>query len=381
MNSSLTREELLRRALAGGAVLTIPGLVPAVAGAARGATPKLGKTLTISTWPYYIDIDEKTKKRPTLDQFQRRYGVKVNYIEDVNDNASFFGKIQAQLRQGRSIGRDIIVLTDNSPYPALMVKSGWLEKLDKSALPNIKNLQDSLKNPAWDPKGQYGLPWQSFLTGIAYNLKATKTPVTTMERLLTDKRLHGKVTLLNQIPDSIGLVMLENGDDPAHVTDASFRRAFERIQRAVKSGQIRKFTGNDYTGPLARGDLAACVSWSGDVAQLTLDNKNLKWVVPKDGGIIATDDMLIPRKGDAHTASVFMNYYYDPRVAAKLAAYHYYPTPVKGVAAVLAKTDPRAAKSPLIFPTLAMRKQLHVFDSQVAFNAGYKKEWEKLLGA
>ena len=381
MSSSLTREELLRRALAGGAALTIPGLVPAVASAAPGASPKLGKTLTVSTWPYYIDIDDKTKKRPTLDQFQKRYGIKVKYIEDINDNDSFFGKIQAQLRQGKSTGRDIIVMTDNSPYPALMVKNGWLEKLDKSALPNIRNLQDSLRNPAWDPKGEYGLPWQSFLTGIAYNLKVTKTPVTTMERLLTDKRLHGKVTMLNQIPDSIGLVMLENGDDPAHVTDASFRRAFERIQKAVKSGQIRKFTGNDYTGPLARGDLAACVSWSGDVAQLTLDNKNLKWVVPKDGGIIATDYMLIPRKGDAYTASVFMNYYYDPSVAAKLAAYLFYPTPVKGVAGVLAKTDPRAAKSPLIFPTPGMRRQLHVFDSRVAFNAGYKKQWQKLLGA
>src|SRR5262245_18425343 len=185
MNSSLTREELLRRALAGGAALSIPGLVPGIASAASGATPKMGKTLTICTWPYCIDIDPKTKKRPTLDQFQKRYGVKVKYIEDVNDNDSFFGNIQAQLRKGQSVGRDMIVMTDNSPYPALMVKNRWLEKLDKGALPNIKNLQHSLRISSWDPKGEYGLPWQSFLTGIAYNLKETKTPVTTIERLLT----------------------------------------------------------------------------------------------------------------------------------------------------------------------------------------------------
>jgi spermidine/putrescine transport system substrate-binding protein len=377
----MTREQALRRFLAGGAALAVPGLVPTLARAAAGAEPIAGKTLTISNWPLYIDIDEKTKKRPTIEQFQRKYKVKVRYIEDINDNPTFFGKIQAQLRRGQSIGRDIIVMSDNSPYPALMVKSGWLEKLDKSAIPNLKNLQNSLRNPSWDPKQEYNLPWQSFMTGIAYNLKETKTPVTSVERLLEDKRLHGRVTFLNEIPDAIGLVMLANGDDPAKVTDASFDRAFKRIEKAFKSGQIRKFTGNDYTGPLSRGDLAACMSWSGDIVQLTLDNKSLKWVVPKDGGMIATDCMLIPKKGDAHLASVFMNFVYDPKIAAQIAAYVNYVTPVKGVDRVLAKTDPKAAESPLIFPTPAMRKQLHVFDEQAVFNTGYKERWQKLLGA
>jgi spermidine/putrescine transport system substrate-binding protein len=219
------------------------------------------------------------------------------------------------------------------------------------------------------------------MTGIAYNLKQTKTPVTSIERLLDDKRLHGRVTMLSEIPDSIGLVMLANGDDPAKMTDASFDRALKRIAKAVKSGQIRKFTGNDYSGPLSRGDLAACLSWSGDVVQLTLDNKSLKWVVPQDGGMIATDYMLIPRKGDAHTASVFMNYVYDPKVQAKIAAYVNYVTPVKGVDRVLERTDPKAAKNPLIFPTPAMRRQLHVFDDKALFNPDYKEKWQKLLGA
>ena len=382
MTETLTRQEAVRRLLVGGAALSVPGLLPVLAQAANPDPKRIaGKTLTISNWPLYIDIDEKTKKRPTIEEFERRYKVKVRYLEDVNDNPTFFGKIQAQLRRGQSIGRDIIVMSDNSPYPSLMVKNGWLEKLDKGVLPNLKNLQDSLRNPSWDPKQEYNLPWQSFLTGIAYNLKETKTPVTSIDRLLEDRRLHGRVTFLSEIPDAIGLVMLANGDDPSKVTDASFDHAFKRIEKAFKSGQIRKFTGNDYTGPLSRGDLAACLSWSGDVVQLTLDNKNLKWVIPQSGGMIATDCMLIPKKGDAYLASVFMNFIYDPAVQAKITAYVNYVTPVKGVDKVLARTDPETAKNPLVFPTQAMRRELHSFDEQAIFNPDYREKWQKLLGA
>jgi spermidine/putrescine transport system substrate-binding protein len=376
----LTRRQLLRRAGAAGIVLSFPGLLAEAA--AAGVDPKkLGKTLSISNWPLYIDIDEKTKKRPTIEQFQRKYGVKVKYVEDLNDNSSFFGKVQAQLRRGQSIGRDIIVMTDNSPYPALLIKNGWVEKLDKSVLPNLKNLQDVYKGASWDPKVEYHLPWQSGMTGIAYNLKQTKKPVTSVDQLLDDKKLHGKVTLLTEMADSVGLVMLANGDDPNKVTDATFDRALKRIEKAIKSGQVRKFTGNDYSQPLARGTYAASVSWSGDVVQLTLDNKNLKWVIPDDGAMLWTDHMLIPKKGDAYTASVFMDFVYEPKIAAQIAAYVNYVTPVKGVDKVLAKTDSETAKNPLIFPTAAMRKRLHSFDSNALFNADYKVKWQRLLGA
>ncbi len=179
-----SRADLLRRAAAGGAALSVPGVWSALA---HAAGPKLGKTLTISNWPLYIDINEKTKKRPTISQFQARYHVAVKYIEDINSNASFFGKIQPQLARGQSTGRDIIVMTDNSPYPALLVQKGWVEKLDKSVLPNIKNLQDGLKHPAWDPNRTYSLPWQSGMTGIGYNSKLTK-PVTSVHQLLTDPK-------------------------------------------------------------------------------------------------------------------------------------------------------------------------------------------------
>jgi spermidine/putrescine transport system substrate-binding protein len=377
MTARLTRSELLRRAAVGGAALSVPG---AFASLARAAGPKLGKTLTISNWPLYIDINEKTKRRPTIDQFQRKYHVAVKYIEDVNDNASFFGKIQAQLARGQSTGRDIIVMTDNSPYPALLVEKGWVEKLDKSVLPNIKNLQDNQKHPAWDPNRTYSLPWQSGMTGIGYNAKLTK-PITSVHQLLTDKRLHGKVTLLNDAEDTLGLVMLENGDDPAKVTDASFDKALRQVQAAVRSGQIRQFTGNDYSGLMAKGDIVAAVVWSGDMVQLQADNANLRFVLPKAGGIVWTDNMLIPKKGDATTASVFMNFVYDPKIAAQIEDYVNYICPVKGAAQVLLKTDPAVAKNRLIFPPPSMLARLHQNDPKAIANVDYRTKWQKLLGA
>ncbi len=153
MTDRITRTELLRRGAAGGALLALPGLLGARVEAALAANPgKLAKTLTFSNWPLYIDVNEKTKKHPTLDQFQKKYGVNVNYIEDINDNASFFGKIQGALSRHQSIGRDIIVMTDNSPYPALLVQKGWVEKLDKSVLPNIKNLAGHAQAPELGPE-------------------------------------------------------------------------------------------------------------------------------------------------------------------------------------------------------------------------------------
>ncbi|MGE5273565.1 MAG: spermidine/putrescine ABC transporter substrate-binding protein [Verrucomicrobiota bacterium] len=379
MTARLTRSDLLRRAAVGGAALAVPGALAALAEAAGPDPNKLrGKTLVFSNWPLYIDV--KNHRHPTLDQFSKKYGVKVKYIEDINDNATFFGKIQAQLARGQSIGRDLIVMTDNSPYPALLIQKGWVEKLDKSVLPNIKNLQDAVAHPSWDPKREYSLPWQSGLTGIGYNAKRTK-PITSVDQLLTDKKLHGKVTLLTEMADTVGLVMLANGDDPGKVTDASFNRALTKIQKAVKSGQIRQFTGNDYSGMMAKGDVWAAFAWSGDIVQLQPDNANLRFNLSKSGGMIWTDNMLIPKHGDAYLASVYMNFVYEPKIQAQIEDYINYICPVKGAQAALAKTDPAVAKNPLIFPTKATLARVHQFDPKALLNPDYKTKWQKLLGA
>jgi spermidine/putrescine transport system substrate-binding protein len=383
MTQVLTRRELLERAAAGSAALSIPGLLAACGGSSSKSSSSSGshtlaKTLRFSNWTLYID--KKGQRHPTLDQFRKKYGVNVQYTEDINDNASYFGKIQGPLSRGQGIGRDLIVMTDNSRYPALLIKKGWLEKLDKSAIPNIKNLQPALRHPDWDPNRDYSLPWQSGMTGIAFNEKLSD-PILSMDELLDDTKLKGKVTLLNEFGDTIALVMLANGDDPSKVTDANFNRAIKRIEGAVNSGQVRQFTGNDYSGPLAKGDLAACMAWSGDIVQLQADNKHLHWNLPKDGGGIWTDNMLIPKGGNVYTASVYMNFAYDPHIAALIEDYVNYICPVKGAKQELEKIDPDVANNTLIFPTTAMLDNARNIDSAALNNEKYITEWQNLISS
>jgi spermidine/putrescine transport system substrate-binding protein len=387
MQDRYSRADFLRRAAAGGTVLTVPGLLAACGGGKSATTTTaaaakvLPKTIVFSNWPLYIDINDKTKKHPSLQQFQAKYHVKVSYIEDINDNDSFFGKIEGPLSQGQSIGRDIVVLTDYSGLPGRMVELGWLEKLDKSALPNITNLLPVQQHPAWDPNREYSLPWQSGMTGIGYDPKKVGGEINSIDELLTNPKLKGKVTFLTEFADSIGLVMLANGDDVSKVTKASFDRAVKRLQKAVDSGQIRQFTGNDYAPLLAKGDVWACAAWSGDMVQLQADHPGLKWVLPKAGGIIWTDNMLIPKGGNAYAASVVMNWFYRPEIAAEVEDYVNYICPVVGAAKVLETKDPAIAKNPLIFPTKEMLTNVHQFDITAVNNAKYKQTFQHLIGA
>jgi spermidine/putrescine transport system substrate-binding protein len=385
VNPRLTRQELLRRAAFGATLVSFPGLAAACGGdddggGGGGGERELADTLRFSNWTLYIDVDDKTKKRPTLEEFKQKHGVNVVYTEDINSNSEYFGKIQGPLSRGQSINRDLIVLTDNERFLSLMIDRGWVEELDRDAIPNFKNLVDVQKSPGFDPDRKYSLPWQSGMTGIAYNAKLT-SPITSVDQLLEDPKLKGKVTMLDNFSDSLGIVMQANGDDPSDVTDEAFERALDRVQAAVQSGQIRQFTGNDYTGPLSRGDLIACLAWSGDIVQLQADNANLKWGIPSDGGMIWTDNMLIPQGGDAYTASVYMNYVYDPKVAAKLAAYINYVTPVKGAKEELAKTDPDTADNELIFPTEETLSQVKLIDPEALQNDEYQEAWQRVLGA
>jgi spermidine/putrescine transport system substrate-binding protein len=387
MSDRYTRAAFLRRAAAGGTVLTVPGLLAACGGSSSSsgtttaAAKSLPKTITFSNWPLYIDVNEKAKTHPTLERFERKYNVNVKYVEDINDNDSFFGKIQGPLSQDQSVGRDIIVLTDLSGLPTRMIELGWLEKLDKSAIPNISNLQPVQRHPDFDPHRNYSLPWQSGMTGIGYDPKKVGGDIDSIDELLTNPKLKGKVTLLSSLFDTMGVVMAANGDDPAKVTDASFDRAEKKIRAALDSGQIRQFTGNDYAPLLAKGDVWAAVAWSGDMVQLQLDHPGLKWVLPKDGGIIWTDNMLIPKGGNAYAASVLMNWYYRPDIAAEVEDYVNYICPVVGADKVLEKKDPDVAKNPLIFPTKEMLANVHAFDTKAVANPKYVQRFQKLIGA
>ncbi|MGK5675814.1 extracellular solute-binding protein [Micromonospora sp. URMC 106] len=331
------------------------------------------KKLAFSNWPQYMDVDEKDEsKRPTLDAFIAQSGIQVTYTEDVNDNNEFFGKVQNQLAGCQGTGRDIMVLTDW--MAARMIRLGWIQKLDKSKLPNVEaNLLPSLRNRSFDPENQLAIPWQSGLAGLAYNGKVTKE-IRTVDELLTRPDLKGKVTALSEMRDTMGLLLQSNGHDPANFTAPQFDDALNKLKKAVDSGQIRRFTGNDYAPDLAKGDIAACIGWSGDVIQLGFEDDKVRFVVPESGVMLWSDNVLVPNKATHKgNAEQLINHYYEPAVAAKLAAFVNYICPVQGAKAEMEKIDPELAANPLIFPDEAMLAKSKVF---MALDEKQEREYE-----
>ncbi|MYX29582.1 extracellular solute-binding protein [Streptomyces sp. SID8381] len=390
--TALTRRSLLR-AGAGGA-LAVGGLgalsacgIPA-AGKTQGGTATEDhsakeKTVNFSNWPEYIDVDDSGKHHPTLETFTKRTGIQVRYTEDINDNNEFFGKIKPQLAAGQDTGRDIIVLTDW--LAARVIRLGWVQKLDPANLPHaFANLSAQFRSPDWDPGHAYGYPWQGVSTVIAFNKKALDgIEVKSVSDLLDNPRLKGRVGFLSEMRDSIGMTLLDMGKDPAKVTADDYDAALARLQKAVDKGQIRRFTGNDYTSDLSKGDLAACVAWGGDVVQLKADNPAIDYVIPAGGYMTSTDVMLIPNKARHKTnAERLIDFYYQPEQAAALAAYVNYVSPVDGVKPYLAKIDASAADNPLIVPTKDTAARSHSFRALgEKEEAAYEEKFAKLTGA
>jgi spermidine/putrescine transport system substrate-binding protein len=339
------------------------------------------KVVNWSNWPEYIDVDDKTKAHPTLDAFTKQTGIKVNYTEDYNDNDEFFAKVKPQLQGGQDTGRDTWCSTDW--MVARLIRLNWVQKLNKANIPNMSNLEDSLVDVEYDKGRLYSLPWQSGFTGIAYNPKATGgKAVTTIDQLLTDPSLKGKVSLLTEMRDTVGLVMLAQGKDPANFTDDDFTAAIDELKKAKDAGQIRAFYGNDYAKPLAAGDVAACMAWTGDVVQLKADNPSLGYVLPDTGHMLWSDNFVIPNKArHKKNAETLINYYYTPDVMAQVEDYVNYIAPVKGAKEALVKQDPDVAKNPLIFPSDAVLAKSHVFKGLTeAQETKYNQAFQALIG-
>lgn len=341
------------------------------------------KTVNWSNWPEYIDVDEgNASKHPTIDAFTAKTGIKVTYTEDVNDNNQYFAKIQPQLAAGRAISADVFVVTDW--MASKMIQLGYLQPLDQSLIPNFKNLQPALLDVPFDKGRKYSLTWQSGLTGIAQNPKATGgRTIDSMDQLLTDSSLKGKVTLLTEMRDTVGMTLLDLGYKCDDFTDDQFDKAIAKLQKAVDAKQIRQFTGNDYAQGLVSGDIAACLAWTGDVVQLKADNPDLAYVLPPAGYTLWSDNFVIPvRTQHKKNAETLINYYYDPAVAAKVADAVNYITPVVGTQAILAKQDAAVAKNELIFPTsVTLSKAKGFMELTADQEKRYSAAFAKLSGA
>ncbi|MDH6224688.1 spermidine/putrescine ABC transporter substrate-binding protein [Streptomyces sp. MJP52] len=390
--TALTRRSLLRASVggvfaAGGAgALGACGIPPA--GDARGAAAAddrsaQERTVSFSNWTEYMDVDESETRHPTLEAFTRQTGVQVEYSEDINDNNEFFAKIKPQLAAGQDTGRDLVCVTDW--LAARMIRLGWAQKLDPSNLPTAyANLSAQFRSPDWDPGRAYSYPWTAISTVIAYNKKALDgIEVRSVSDLLDNPRLKGRVGMLTEMRDTMGMALLDMGKDPGDFTDDDYDAALARLQKAVDRGQIRRFTGNDYTADLTSGDFAACLAWAGDVVQLKADSPEIDFVVPDSGYLTSTDNLLVPAHARHKTnAERLIDHYYQPAMAARLAAYINYVCPVDGVKEELAAIAPDAAADPLILPDRAMAERSRAFRSlSDEEETAYEAKFAKLTGA
>jgi spermidine/putrescine transport system substrate-binding protein len=311
--------------------------------------PPQGK-LTISQWPLYVDPG----KDGTVAEFENKTGVDVKWIEEINDNAEIFGKLQPLLAKGESGGRDMLTVSDWLAHQ--MYDLGYLQKLDYSQLPNVtKNLIPALRHPSADENRDFTVPWQAGMTGLIVNTDLAPDVNSICD--LFDPKYAGKVDMLTELRDSVPMTLKCMGIDPDTATTDQWLSAVDKIKEAADSGQIRRFTGNDYIRDLSSGDVAFVLGWSGDAVQLQADNPNIRFVMPKEGCMLWSTSMEIPVGAPNPTAAeAFMNFVYDPQVQADIAEWVNYVTPVKGVKEILAKRDPALAKNQLIFPSSSYTK-------------------------
>jgi spermidine/putrescine transport system substrate-binding protein len=321
------------------------------------AIPKgeIADSMYIANWPLYID-----EKRDSLQKFQDEYGTKIKYVEEINDNNEFFGKVRQQYDQGQSGGRDIHVVTDW--MAARMIRLGYAQKFDKSTMPTAdKNVIERLKSPPFDPQREFSMPWQSGLTGIIYRKDLVKREPKSVDDLF-DPAYKGKVTMLTEMRDTVGIVAASMGADPEKASLDEFMKAVDKIQEGADSGQIRGFTGNEYIKDIPKGDSVVIIGWSGDAVQLKADNPDIEFVLPETGGHLWTDNMQIPVGAPhAFTAEKFIDFVYRPEIQAPIAAYVNYICPVNGVKEILAKDDPALAENQLIFPDEAFLEDTFIF--------------------
>jgi spermidine/putrescine transport system substrate-binding protein len=393
--AALVRAQLSRRSvLAGAGALGLGALLSAcgtsgtptsAGGSASSARPKTvtdrsdtDKRVDWANWTLYLDYDDKTKKYPTLEAFQKQTGITATYSEDIEDNDSYYGKVSGQLKNGQDIGKDIVVFTDW--MAARVIRQSYVQKLDAAQIPNKKNLAAAYASPDYDPGRDYSMTWQGGFAGLAWNKEKVPGGLRNVSDLWRPE-LKGRVEVLSEMRDTIGLIMGEQGVDiSGKFSQDQFQNAVDELDKQISSGQIRQVKGNSYKEDLISGDALAVIGWSGDITQINFENDD-KWefALPESGGTLWADNMLVPIAAPhKKNAERLMNYYYDPKVAAEVAAYVNYICPVEGARAEVEKIDPDLAKNPMIFPDEAFLSKAKAFrtltpQEETAFSTAFQK--------
>ncbi len=376
LNSRVSRRAVLAGA---GAVAGASALAACGSGGSGGAS---ADSVRWANWTLYLDLDESGKHYPTLDAFEKKFGIKPVYSEDINDNDEFFGKVQGQLKLGEDIGYDLITPTDW--MAARFIRLGYTQKFDKANIPNAKNILPTLAHPSFDPNRDSSLTYQGIMGGIGWNTTVNPKGMKSVDDLWTPQN-KGKIVVLSEMRDTIGVILLSQGVDVTKVTEDQFMNAVDFLAKKISDGWIRGVKGNEYKEDLISGDATAVIAWSGDMFQLSSENEGkFDFAIPESGGTISGDNFLIPSTTTAEgkkNAETLINYYYDPAVAAEVAAYVNYVTPVQGAQAEMEKIDPALAKSEYIFPTEKTMSRLNVFKALTpAEETSWTEAFQKAAG-
>ena len=358
LNSLVSRRAVLAGA---GAVAGAGALAACGSGGNSGASKN---TVRWGNWPLYLDVDDSGKNYPTLQAFTKETGIDVKYFEDYNDNDEFFGKVQAQLKLGKDIGYDLVCPTDW--MAARWIRLGYTQKYDAANVPNKVNILDTLASPSFDPKRESSLTWQGIMGGFGWNTAKNPKGIRTLDDLFSPAN-KGKIVVLSEMRDTIGIILRSQGVNLSTVTENQFMNAVDFLAKKIADGWIRGVKGNEYAEDLTSGDATAVIGWSGDMFILKSENAGkFDFAIPESGGTISGDNMMIPStvtaEAKANTEKL-INYYYEPSVAAEVAAYVNYVCPVKGAQAEMEKIDPELAKSEFIFPSAKTMANLSVFRS------------------
>jgi len=359
--------QLSRRSVLAGGTMGAAALALAACSTGEKAKPTAAKdvsatdkTLAWDNWESYIDEDDDGKY-PTLVEFEKQSGITVKYGINVDDNNTYYGKIKDQLALGQDTGADLACLTDW--MVSRLIRFGYVQKFDQAKLPNAKNLLASLQQPDFDPGRTMSLPWQGGFAGIAWNKSKVPGGLKSVSDLW-DPALKGRVGVLSEMRDTIGLIMLEQGVDISSDWDTDkFMEANDLFGEQVSNGQIRNVKGNAYLEDLKSEDTLAAICWSGDITTLNAEaGDNWEFIIPEAGGTIWNDNFIVPigspRKSNAEE---LMNYYYEPEVAAEVAAWVNYITPVEGAREAMEKIAPELVDNQLIFPEETTLKTAHIF--------------------
>ena len=368
---ALIRAQLTRRRfLAGAGAVGATAVLAACSGsseesgsASESAATESSGTVRWASWPEYLDYDENTQKYPSLETFIAASGINVVYKEEVNDNDEFYGKVQVKLEQNKDIGWDIVTLTDW--MAGRWIRLGYAQAFDEGAIPNKENILSGLANVGFDPGRKSSLTWQSGFAGFGWNKEVIPGGIKSLDQLF-DKKYKGRIEVLSEMRDTMGIILQYQGVDVSQpFTEDQFMNAVDFLEKQVADGIIRQVKGNDYLDDMESGDAVAVIGWSGDIFALANDNDGkFEFTIPESGGTLWSDNVLLPSTStNKKNAQAVINNYYDPAVAAQVAAWVNYICPVQGAREEMEKIDATLVNNPFIFPDNATLAKVKVFRS------------------